>query len=1723
MLQLDQIKFTSDTSELDTAAKKIESLGTAISALSTDLAKLDKASSTAAKSQNTIATAAEDAAKAEQQLSKAKTSTVSSTDAATRAVEKQTLAMKIFRGEAIDLNDQVLTLGSSFTKGQAGQLANLKLLGATNEQLKTLSGSFEDFNKITSQNTFDNSAAGLGKLSKEIFELKKVNDLMQRGVALTRDEIVNLVRDSERLTQQFKSEGLSAQQTIQALGGLEAQTIKLAKEKNELIARTRASELAAKSEASVLEKAALDSAKANGFLSREMERVDNVITGFNNNLNVTSSNRLMKFREQLKLSGTDAATAASMLKVYEEKLKTINAVGQSKAKNSREEELRYLARATSVQLGDIGISLAGGQNPLLVLIQQGDQLRGVLNQVSANGQEMQKALSMAFSQIVVGSKDVVMALGSFVVGAFADSGRAVARFGSDILGVSGAIERLKAAKFAEWAAEGEAGFTKISRAMKASELAVSALGAGIGVFVALGAASAIALLQVTNATDDLTRSLIATGAKFGITSDQAQAMSSTLRGMGATSVDVLNAFNEISKAGNISSDSMLKVAEAALSIERIGGPAVKETVKLFSDLKDKTVETLSKYAEQTGLVTTAQIEYVAGLIATGKEVTAVSEATDILTKAMTEQASITYAALSPLNRLWIDIKNSINNAWGSLQDFTSSSGLLDGIAKVVGISAAGFAEVMYQLARGPRLMAEMAATAMALGKDAANLDTNLTEFNKIRTAIKGVDREREAEHNEQMDRLLQRGNYTSEILKKEAEAAAKLRAERSQEAEDYTKLTAVQKKIKEEVEKLDTKGLTRQEFINKSISEYNKLAGERNKLNGKNLADIEKIAAAEWDKANKPKKQPKSDAMKGAEDDASWYRKSIERIDDLKNKTIGAVEQLSKAQVLLRDLGDDDSFKKLSAQQQMRLVDRINEIDLLEEQLALEKEQKRVATELTKIANDNAQFSLKEQSNVEKILSSSQLKLSLLGKTADEQFAITEAYELQNKLNETGLRFDQQRLKLKQEFEKIKPTSGEDRRLAEAAYAASLAEINAQEANTRDALMQESANKFQAAYIEKILNIGKTLSDAITTALFEGGQAGTKKLKDYIVGIFREKINVSINAVVNAGLNSLIGGVLGGSGIGGLAQTAGAASNGIGMFSGIASAVGSFSSTAGAVAQGVYMGAGELGSLGFGEALSTGLGAVMEGSIASGFATLAGTLGPALMGVALLSNLMDYKVESKGNGLTATIGGSNGLPSGAVGTYQEFEQTGGLFGGGTTTNRSWGRADQRIADYISQNVQSITEANRKYGESLGLTSESITNFTRTFDINLTGMDAAAQQAAINAELATFATEQASATYGAALVGIAREGETTAQTLQRLSTDLTGVNAMFGTLGYTLYDISVTGANAASTLASAFGGLAAAQQQLGSFYENFYSQEEQQANIYRSVQADLAGAGLTFSEAELRAATRGDIRSAVDQLAQNTGTEQGATQYAAAVRAANALSGIKPVPVVVEPTYGNTSGGGSVVSAGEDAAKSITNAWQSITDSIWGEVKRIRGLLQESSGNSLELAKQEFERATAAARSGDQEAAKALPELSQTLLTIAQGQSSTLIELRRAQALTANSLEQTVTGLASNYGLTVPAFASGGSYSGGLALVGEQGPELINFNQGGYVHTAGQTASMMGGSTELVNEIRRLNAKVDQLEAAAVSTAVSNSKIQKILERVTPESDSVNVSGTVTTI
>lgn len=104
-----------------------------------------------------------------------------------------------------------------------------------------------------------------------------------------------------------------------------------------------------------------------------------------------------------------------------------------------------------------------------------------------------------------------------------------------------------------------------------------------------------------------------------------------------------------------------------------------------------------------------------------------------------------------------------------------------------------------------------------------------------------------------------------------------------------------------------------------------------------------------------------------------------------------------------------------------------------------------------------------------------------------------------------------------------------------------------------------------------------------------------------------------------------------------------------------------------------------------------------------------------------------------------------------------------------------------------------------------------------------------------------------------------------------------------------------------------------------------------------------------------------------------------------------------------------------------------------------------------------------------------------------------------------------------------------AYASGGYYPGGLALVGEYGPELINFRQPGQIYTANQTndilwqlGNMRGdsdreGHREVVAAIQRLEERLDQIEAADRATAVSTRRLADMIDAVTRGAPNVHVT------
>lgn len=195
-------------------------------------------------------------------------------------------------------------------------------------------------------------------------------------------------------------------------------------------------------------------------------------------------------------------------------------------------------------------------------------------------------------------------------------------------------------------------------------------------------------------------------------------------------------------------------------------------------------------------------------------------------------------------------------------------------------------------------------------------------------------------------------------------------------------------------------------------------------------------------------------------------------------------------------------------------------------------------------------------------------------------------------------------------------------------------------------------------------------------------------------------------------------------------------------------------------------------------------------------------------------------------------------------------------------------------------------------------------------------------------------------------------------------------------------------------------------------------------------------------------------------------------------------------------------------AAASAAEKLRSAWAAITDALIAEIERIRGVMGTKTGSYAEaLAK--FNNASVLARGGDQEAAKALPGLSQALLSQAAETARSSEDLARLQGLTAASLEQTLA-------IISQAAGSGTATDAGAAASSAPGWwEQFAANQMGTA-----TIPANDGQTALLDEVRALRQEVADLRGeqriASATIASGTSKTARILERVTPDGDALSV-------
>jgi hypothetical protein len=188
-------------------------------------------------------------------------------------------------------------------------------------------------------------------------------------------------------------------------------------------------------------------------------------------------------------------------------------------------------------------------------------------------------------------------------------------------------------------------------------------------------------------------------------------------------------------------------------------------------------------------------------------------------------------------------------------------------------------------------------------------------------------------------------------------------------------------------------------------------------------------------------------------------------------------------------------------------------------------------------------------------------------------------------------------------------------------------------------------------------------------------------------------------------------------------------------------------------------------------------------------------------------------------------------------------------------------------------------------------------------------------------------------------------------------------------------------------------------------------------------------------------------------------------------------------------------------AAAQAADELRQAWKSVGDGIMDEVKRIRGLSDTTGASAFAALQGQFNAATLAARGGDQEAAKLLPQLSQSLLTAAAETARSRQELDRVRAQTAASLEATYGMVRNLAGLTPTSNAA-----------------LLD---AGAASQAGNASANDNATNPLTSQLEQLRTELAGMRADMNSRMAANTsasaKTAQILDRVTAESGGESIS------
>lgn len=225
----------------------------------------------------------------------------------------------------------------------------------------------------------------------------------------------------------------------------------------------------------------------------------------------------------------------------------------------------------------------------------------------------------------------------------------------------------------------------------------------IGGVVGTVAALAKAGYDAYDSQRTLQKALIMTGGYAGSSATEIKSLVDEIAGSAAvaTSGQILEVATAVAKTGKFTKDELKTITKATADWVATTGESSEKVIGYFEKIAKDPIKGLAELNESFNFLDEGQLTYIATLEKTKGKIEAVEYATELFAKMMKDRSDEIAESATPLEKMWIDIKQWASEAWEEVGIITLTAGnmIADVVMGVVN-------QIRLILAQGDKMIAD---------------------------------------------------------------------------------------------------------------------------------------------------------------------------------------------------------------------------------------------------------------------------------------------------------------------------------------------------------------------------------------------------------------------------------------------------------------------------------------------------------------------------------------------------------------------------------------------------------------------------------------------------------------------------------------------------------------------------------------------------------------------------------------------------------------------------------------------------------------------------------------------------------------------------------------------------------------------------------------------------------------------------------------------------------